>query len=124
LGKFVETHFVPALAVVRSEIGRRKTVTLKLCDFRTGQGRICGKTGEVKMNRLTLNRRSVVTLRQRRPFPPFMGCRAQTRQPANRQWAFDLIGKPNSGRAKVVMKSLQPAKRICGKNKVCILFMG
>ena len=76
------------------------------------------------MNRLTLNQRSVVTLRQRRPFPPFMGCWKQTHQPADRQWAFDFIVKPNSGRAKIVMKSLQPAIRICGKNKVCILFMG
>jgi hypothetical protein len=75
------------------------------------------------MNRLTLNRRPVVTLRQRRPFPPFMGCWKQTRQPANRQWAFDFIAKPNSCRAKVVMKSLQPAQRICGKNKDCTLFV-
>ena len=74
------------------------------------------------MNRLTLNRRSVVTLRQRRPIPPFMGCREQTHQPANRQWAFDFIGKPNSCRAKAVMISAQPARRICGKNRGCILF--
>jgi len=50
------------------------------------------------MNRLTLNQRPVVTLRQRRPIPPFMGCREQAHQPANRQWAFDFIVKPNSGR--------------------------
>jgi hypothetical protein len=74
------------------------------------------------MNRLTLNRRSVVTLRQRRPFHPFMDCWEQTRQPANRQWVFDFIVKPNSGRAKVVMNSLQPTRRICGKNRNCILF--
>jgi hypothetical protein len=75
------------------------------------------------MNRLTLNQRPVVTLRQWRPFHPFMGCREQTRQPANRQWVFDFIAEPNSGRAKVVMKSLQPAQRICGKNKDCTLFV-
>jgi hypothetical protein len=75
------------------------------------------------MNKLTLNRRSVVTLRQRRPFPPFMGCREKTRQPTNRQLVFDFIAKPNSGRAKVVMKSLQPARQICGKNKDCTLFV-
>jgi hypothetical protein len=51
-----------------------------------------------------------------------MGCGEQTRQPANRQWVFDFIAEPNSGRAKVVMKSLQPARWICGKNRGCILF--
>lgn len=74
------------------------------------------------MNRLTLNRRLVVTLRQRRPFHPFMDCWEQTRQPANRQWVFDFIVKPNSGRVKVMMISSQPARWICGKNRGCILF--
>ena len=74
------------------------------------------------MNRLTLNRRPVVKLRQPRPFRPFTGCREQTHQPSNRGRKFNFIVKPNSGRAKVVTISLQPAWRICGKNRGCILF--
>jgi hypothetical protein len=74
------------------------------------------------MKKLNLIRRQIIELRQRRPLRAFMGCWEQTRQPANRQWVFDFIVKPNSGRAKVVMISSQPARWICGKNRGCILF--
>ena len=88
------------------------------------------------MNRLTLNRRSVVTLRQRRPLRTFMDCLKQANRPNNRHWVFCFIMKQNSLRvllqtnpenradagAKVVMKSLQPARWVCGKNRGCILF--
>jgi len=74
------------------------------------------------MNRLTINRCPVVTLRQRHPFRPLMGCWEQSHQPSNRRRIFCFIVKPNSGRAKVVMISSQPAMWICGKNRGCILF--
>jgi hypothetical protein len=51
-----------------------------------------------------------------------MGCLERIHEHGNPHWEFGFIAEPNSGRAKVVMKSLQPARRICGKNQGCILF--
>jgi len=69
-----------------------------------------------------LIRRQVIELRQRRPWRAFMGCWERIHEHGNPQWKFDFIAKPNSCRAKAVMISAQPARRICGKNRGCILF--
>jgi hypothetical protein len=53
-----------------------------------------------------------------------MGCREQIHQPSDRRRKFCFVAKPNSGRAKIVTISSQPARRICGKNRNYILFMG
>jgi len=88
------------------------------------------------MKKLNLIRRQIIELRQRRPLRAFMGCLKQAHRTNNRHWVFCFIMKQNTLRvllqtnpenradagAKVVMKSLQPAQSVCGKNRGCILF--
>jgi hypothetical protein len=119
LGKFVETHFVPALAVVRSETDASETVKYR----RQHQNASCYEIITTCPANLRFNRRIA---RSQAGLARLAGqsnrlCSSYTS--SARWFAINVPVKIGAGAgAKVVTIPSQPAMPICGKNRGCILF--